>query len=81
MPLEWGNSTHIDQISNIDTILGPELAYDKGCVDKLMKTLIFYKKKNPNLKIMISYQNYREEEKNIEVQFKNDFGLEGYALV
>ena len=45
MPLEWGNSTHIDQISNIDTILGPELAYDKGCVDKLMKTLIFYKKK------------------------------------
>ena len=46
-----------------------------------MKTLGYYKKHNPDLKIMISYQKYREEDINIQAQFKKHFGSEGYSLV
>ncbi len=81
MPLEWGNFSHIEQITNVDTIIGSELAYDKGCVQELVKTLLHYKKQNPNLKIMISYQKYPDEGKNIEVQFRKYFGPERYGLV
>jgi hypothetical protein len=39
-----------------------------------MKTLEFYKKNNEKLRIMISYQKYREEGKNIKSQFQKSFG-------
>lgn len=46
-----------------------------------MNTLSYYKKHNPDLKIMVSYQKYREEGKNIEMQFRNVFGEGNYWLV
>jgi len=35
-----------------------------------MNTIKYYKEINPKLQVIISYQNYKEEWKNMEVKFK-----------
>jgi hypothetical protein len=71
----------INEIVNIDTLIGSELAYDKENVIRLMQTIKWYKEKNPAMKLMISYQKYKEEWKNLEVKFSEYFGKESFKLV
>ncbi len=66
----------MQNVPEIDTIIGSELAYDKLNVIKLMNTIKYYKSKNDKLKVMIAYQKYSDNSKNLEIQFKEYFGSE-----
>lgn len=46
-----------------------------------METIKHYKETNPAMKVMISYQKYKEEWKNLEIKFSEYFGQEKYKLV
>lgn len=43
-----------------------------------METIRWYRSKNPALKVMISFQKYKEEWKNLAVKFTEYFGKESY---
>ncbi len=63
--LSWDNPPDLASITNIDTIIGSELAYDKENVIKLMNTIRYYRQVNPHLRVMIAYQKYPQEWKNL----------------
>jgi predicted nicotinamide N-methyase len=63
--LSWDNPSDLAAITHIDTLIGSELAYDKENVIRLMNTVRYYRQANPQLKVMIAYQKYPQEWKNL----------------
>lgn len=71
--LEWNNPSDMSAITGIDTLIGSQLAYDKQNVIRLMETIKYYRTVNPKLKVMIAYQRYVQEWKNLEIKFAQYF--------
>ena len=63
----------MQSLPEIDTLIGSELAYDKENVVRLMNTIKYFRGVNPKLKVMIAYQKYAQEWKNLEIKFDEYF--------
>lgn len=65
--LSWGDITSLERLAQhrVDVIVGSELAYDVANIKLLIKTIEYFKARNPNLLVIIGYTRYPQKERNL----------------